>query len=177
MPKSKPAGIHRRLKINLTPSLIARMKASVDKCGPDECWPWKRSPRNGYGAIKHERRVLSAHRVAYVIAKGEPKPGMLVTHSCDNRICCNPKHLIEGTTEKNNQEISERKRRTIINGGMAYNAVLNDELVAKIWKLRRNGSGHVLIARAMGLNANTVKNVLGGRSWSHLMPEWAKQDS
>lgn len=168
-------GINRRLTISLTPSLIARMEMYVDKRGPDECWPWKRAPRNGYGAIRHEGRVLGAHRVVYVMACGEPPEGTIVTHQCDNRLCCNPSHLRAGTPRENNREACERNRRTFAGGVLSYSAVLNDEIVAEIWRLKKTGLGHVRIARQLSLNKWTVKTVTRGVSWRHLIPDWAKQ--
>lgn len=100
---------------------------------------------------------------------------MLVTHKCDNRICCNPAHLKLGTATDNNREISERKRRTFIGGELSYNCVLSNDSVAEIWKLRKTGLGQRSISRALGFNENTVKGVIHGKTWSHLMPEWAKK--
>lgn len=173
MPEAK--GIHRRLPINVTPNLIARFKAAVDEAGPDDCWNWTKSFRNGYGAIKHETRVLGAHRVAYVLAYGEPDEESLVTHSCDNRACCNPAHLKAGTPTDNVREKYDRGRQVNQRGSMAPGAVLNESQVVRIWLLRRTGQGAVKISRALGLTYDQVKRVLVGRTWQHLMPSWAKR--
>lgn len=168
-------GIHRRLPINVTAALINRFNEAVDKGEPGECWNWIRSFRNGYGAIKHEGRVLSAHRVAYVIANGEPGDGLLVTHSCDNRACCNPAHLVAGTPKDNAREMRERIECNQPRGEQVPNAKLCEQTVSRIWALRRTGLGAVRIARELSISTRAVRSVIEGVSWKHMTPSWAKK--
>jgi HNH endonuclease len=55
----------------------------------DGCWAWK-GPLNtsGYG-----RFPLEAHRVAFLLLKGEIPDGQFIDHLCRNRRCVNPAHL------------------------------------------------------------------------------------
>lgn len=80
------------------------------------CWEWPgATTHNGYGVVQWkkeggERTAARAHRVAYALAKGPIPEGMMVLHSCDNRLCCNPKHLRVGTASDNTKDMMLRGR-------------------------------------------------------------------
>lgn len=71
------------------------------------CWLWTASTRaGGYGQFyvgKLDGRyiVRAAHRVSWVIANGEPTPGMVIDHLCRNTLCVNPAHLEQVTNREN----------------------------------------------------------------------------
>jgi hypothetical protein len=61
----------------------------------DECWLWKGSTRKDgrYGIFHAKGRPEEAHICSYLLHKGEIPKGMLVHHTCRNKLCVNPKHL------------------------------------------------------------------------------------
>lgn len=93
-----------------------RFWANVDKRGEDECWPWKLRPgNNGYGLITFYGYKKTAHRVSYELHHGELPTldgphGACVLHSCDNRLCVNPKHLFVGTQGDNMRDMWSKGR-------------------------------------------------------------------
>lgn len=90
----------------------ARFWGKVRKAeGEDACWLWEgATTTHGYGCLQFEGRVLGAHKVAYMLSKGEVQDGMKIRHSCDTRLCCRPKHLWLGTHADNMADMAARGR-------------------------------------------------------------------
>lgn len=89
--------------------LMQRMAEAVVNANLGECieWLWYREPK-GYGHVRAGGRVCRAHRVYYVLAKGQIKPGGTIHHKCNNAACINPLHLSDqpiGT--HNNQHVPD----------------------------------------------------------------------
>ena len=75
---------------------LKRFWSKVEKGGPEECWLWNKTlDKQGCGRILWQDRAYAAHRVAYMILRGDPG-NKTVLHTCDNPSCCNPNHLYLG---------------------------------------------------------------------------------
>jgi hypothetical protein len=95
-----------------------RFLTNVDK--RNGCWLWQtRKDRRGYGQFFYKRGVHSAHRISYMIFKGEIGEGLFVCHKCDNPPCVNPDHLFLGTAKDNMHDMLAKGRRDI-NGPRVY---------------------------------------------------------
>src|SRR5882757_5382277 len=91
----------------------------------DDCllWPFGRGSK-GYGACWFEGRGQRAHRLAFFIAYGRwPYPE--ARHTCDVRLCINPRHVIEGTHHQNVMDMVERGRHK-------GNRILSEDQVGQI---------------------------------------------
>lgn len=91
-----------------------RFWSNVDIKGEDDCWIWKLSAApNGYGKFSLKHICYGTHRVAWILAFGDIPPGKFILHKCDNKPCCNPKHLYCGTQSDNMCDRWERSGLTI----------------------------------------------------------------
>lgn len=82
---------------------MERFWSKVNVKGRDECWEWLAGTwKDGYGCFFFEGRMVSAHRVAYLLHYGNLDSSLLCMHQCNNPICCNPWHLELGTYQTNN---------------------------------------------------------------------------
>jgi hypothetical protein len=96
--------------------LFDRFIKKVNKT--DSCWLWTAAIRgkSGYGAIRVNRKTVDSHRLSYKLHNGEIPENMYVCHTCDNPLCCNPKHLWLGTMKQNMQDMHSKGRAKVFGG-------------------------------------------------------------
>ncbi len=101
-------------------TLSERMESKIEKITESGCFIWLASTtRCGYGQIRVNKKNLSAHRVAYEIARGPIPQGLDLDHLCRVRCCVNPDHL-EPVTRFENSIRGERATRTHCPRGHEY---------------------------------------------------------
>ena len=149
---------------DLAPIDIAAFWSRVDGSTPFQCWPWIGNKNgNGYGRF----RGTMAHRVAYELIHGPVPDGLIVRHRCDNKPCCNPRHLLTGTAQDNSNDAMERGQ--IARGERHGRTTLTAEDVSYI---RQNPDGLTITALAarFGIAKATVSYIRSGRSWKVVGP-------
>jgi len=94
----------------LSPSHQARFRDA--DLTPQQCWNWRPLPNR-------RRRKLSAvgkrgdaapYRRFYIQIMGPIPAGVTLRHTCHNRMCMNPNHLIPGTHPENMRDMTEAGR-------------------------------------------------------------------
>jgi|SRR3990172_371240 len=137
----------------------------------NECWNWVGYKQSeGYGCIVFHGKQQLAHRIAYETTYGKIPEGIgyhgtVIRHSCDNRACCNPKHLLSGTIADNNRDIADRGRRK---GSRHAMAKLTDEKVLAIRDAFAKGIPEKDLSQEFKISRSHICNIVNGKSWRNL---------
>ena len=118
----------------------------------------------GYGAIRVDRKVKSAHRVSYELFNGPIPEGLCVLHSCDDPGCVNPEHLHLGDHFMNMREAFDRGR-ILRRNDKRHNDKLTKEKAMKIRDLHQAGKSKKHIASQFGVTPQTIGNVVNNKTW------------
>ncbi len=87
-----------------------RFLGLASKAAKNKCWLWIGCiDRCGYGKFNLGKESL-AHRIAWVLFRGNIPARMYVLHSCDNPSCVNPQHLFLGTQTDNMRDCIKKNR-------------------------------------------------------------------
>lgn len=166
-----------------------------DLIGTDECWEWQASVnQSGYGTVNLVGFYL-AHRLAWYLCCGSIPEGLLVCHSCDNRLCCNPSHLWLGTNDDNIADMVNKGRANSPKGDDHWTrkspenlrrgdnhparyipgwragenngrAILDWDTVAEIRrKYEYRTHSYTRLAKEYGVGKSTITNIIKGNTW------------
>lgn len=145
-----------------------------DKTMPEPntgCWIWTGAVKElGYGVIglgTRKQGTAKAHRVSYMLYKGEIPNGLSILHSCDNPWCVNPDHLRAGTLSDNMKDCVARKRNFIPNnkGENAKWAKLNKEAVLHIRQKLMTG---IQYAKLYNVSKSSIYQIWNGSNWNSI---------
>lgn len=93
-------------------NIIKKRFLSKIKKNSKGCWIWQGATyMNGYGHLRANAKYWSAHRFSYTLFKGEIPKGLVVMHTCDEKLCTNFRHLKAGTQQENVQDCIAKGRR------------------------------------------------------------------
>jgi hypothetical protein len=143
--------------------------------GPSECWgviqenslrddrgclTWLGHVQTkGYGFIRCDGRYQVTMRIVWQHFHGEIPEGMSVMHKCDNRRCCEPRHLMLGTNADNILDKAKKGRAR---------KKLHKEQIPEIRKMLAEGIvSQTEIGRQFGVHQSVISAIKHGRYWAH----------
>ncbi len=124
------------------------------------CKLWQGGTMHGYGQLPTGGL---AHRDAYVKHKGDIPEGMVVRHTCDNRLCVNPEHLVLGTHKDNYEDAKSRNRHT--HGTKSNHSSLTDEIMQVI---KTSSERSAVLATRYKVSVAMIGRIKRGLAWRHV---------
>lgn len=126
---------------------------NTKKVGDCMVWQGAKTPDGYPRAMVRGNSNARLHREVFRLHNGYTPD--VVRHTCDNPLCINPDHLIDGSVQDN---IDDRNRR-----GRTHNHVSSDHIEA-ITYLRGKGMTYNQIAQELGIKAKRVEYVITRKS-------------
>jgi hypothetical protein len=103
--------------MQLTAKQFNNFWSKVEKT--EDCWNWTAHTNNGYGRVNINYKVYLAHKLSMFISGYISDPlkkeigarGVVIMHTCDNRLCIRPSHLKIATQKENMQDAKSKGRK------------------------------------------------------------------
>ncbi len=140
--------------------------------GDSACWPFVGAVNHtGYGRMPIKGVTKGVHVWAFLQAGGELTPEKpFVLHSCDNRLCANPKHLRAGSLQDNMDDKVSRNRQSRMPGELNPLAKLTEVDVRGMRrKFELGQSSRRELSDEYGVTRAAVELIIAGKLWTHLL--------
>jgi hypothetical protein len=154
----------------MTEKQLRNFWKKVNVQGPDDCWEWIASLRDGYGSFRVDGKLVGSHRVAYELTHGPIPEGLCACHTCDNPACVNPRHLFLGTNQDNVLDMEAKGRAIHPRGEKQGSAKLTEEQVHEIRRLYalENHLSQTKIGILFGIKVAQVSRIVNYKFWKHI---------
>ena len=127
------------------------------------CWNCISHGKDNYGypfstLNKKQDRI---YRHYYRLYNGNIPKGSVIRHTCDNKLCINPEHLVIGTHKDNVMDRVSRGRSAI--GTMNGRSKLTNVDVLQI--LNDTNTSKMKLARRYGIDPKVIRDIKSGKTW------------
>ena len=158
----------------ITENQISNYWNKVAVQGPIECWPWTASTRgDGYGAFgignvkDGTKRMVSSHRLAYYLSHNDQWPENYACHTCNNKLCCNPGHIYDGTHQDNMDDMTSGDRQA-----RGENQGLSKLTEDQVLEIRSRYEPWIVTLRTLaaeyGISNQVIHDIIQRRIWKHI---------
>ena len=139
----------------------------INKDDVSDCWNWvgpvnKKGRAKSSGQYYKKYGVSFAHQLSYLVHNGWYDRSFLqISHTCHNKLCINPEHLVTETLKENvMRNISNPKSKMF----------LNDSL-SEIYRFAKQGMSNSELCRKFNLSRYRLKNILSSKDYLNLNSE------
>lgn len=131
------------------------------------CWLWtEKHDKDGYGKTWWNGKTERSHRVAWMYPDYSIPNEMFILHSCDNPICCNPKHLFIGTALDNNRDRERKGRGNQLKGEQHHMHKLTEDQVRDIRRRYfMSNVSYSQLAHEYGVTPSNICMIVKNKTW------------
>ncbi len=150
--------------------LKERFYSKVSLPNKNGCMLWSGAKDSwGYGHLTVNKTTVKAHRLSYILHKGNIQKEMYICHTCDTPACVNPEHLFVGTPKDNSQDcIAKGRFKKTQLGDDVATSKLDTKSVLEIIDLLKYGYTQVEIAEIYGVTTQNIHYIHHNKSWKHI---------
>ena len=139
----------------------------------DGCWDWNGNLLKGYARLTYRNKFYAAHRVSWMINKGEIPRELCVLHTCDTRHCTRIEHLFLGSYKDNYHDMRSKGRlghgaigNCFTSKPLRPKTILNINEVARIKKMIASKEYSMkYIADQFSVCTSTIYNIKNNKIW------------
>ena len=164
-------------------NLISVLEAKSVRIPESGCWIWMCGlDKDGYGQASRQNRNIRAHRLSWLLHRGELRSGYVVMHICDVRSCINPDHLEQALQIDNNNDKMRKNRHRVAYGDAHYlrrnpfarsgskgaSAKITEQQAIEIRERFAAGELQRILAAELGITRSAISGVVTRRTFAHI---------
>jgi len=130
------------------------------------CREWLGAKICGYGQLRFRNQKWRAHRVSYLLTRGQIPDGAYICHKCDNPSCVNPQHLYLGDAKSNSADMYRRGRGNRPKGEGHYRSKFTEKDILAI--RANNTMSQAALGKKYGVTPEAIHYIKSGKSWRHV---------
>ncbi len=159
----------RKLLVENTLDLNIYIKNNIRRMLTTGCWNWIGTTFKGSGYGRLPKSLVPgdkgrAHRLSYIVYKGQFPINNVICHTCDNPRCVNPNHLFSGTNQENLTDMVNKGRS--YRGEKHYKTKLH---ISDVHNIRsRIGESPTKLGKEFGISDCSIRDIQKRRSWKHV---------
>ena len=148
---------------------LPRFEDFVERIPWSGCWIWMGATKPSawnYGKFWFDGSLIHAHRVSWMLYRGEIPDGMFVCHTCDVPLCVNPAHLFLGTPADNMADMAAKGRdlEGRITQGRKISRLSEDQVLA----IRASTLSGSQLGKIYGVSRTTIHSIKNRSIHKHI---------